>query len=165
MNSENPEIAHEEFVMLTHDHLNKYIKLANQKASILLTAQLAFLGLVGGSLTKIWQQTSQGTKFIIILTVISTVLATFFAARTIYPNTPKTKQGLILWDSIVDKGKNRYREAVEESSREDLHKELLDENFQLSKVAKSKYTQLRRSILATGGMVIGAILSGVIWLI
>lgn len=36
----------EKFIERTQNHLNKYIALADQKASILLTDQLAFLGLI-----------------------------------------------------------------------------------------------------------------------
>jgi len=51
-------ISKEDFSLLIHRHLNKYITLADNKASILLSAQLAFIGLSANFLNNVWGDAS-----------------------------------------------------------------------------------------------------------
>ena len=162
MNEE--EISQKEFIRLTQDHLNSYIRLANQKASILLTAQLAFLGLMGNFLKQTWAVSNSTFQFAFLAAVVAALISIFFAAATVYPNTPETSQGLILWSSITAKGPKKYKRLLQEKERVDLYNEILDENYQLAEVADSKYSRLRRSILWTGAMVVMSVFGGAYFL-
>ncbi|UHH25672.1 Pycsar system effector family protein [Halobacterium noricense] len=154
-----------EFSKLTKDHLNSYIKLANQKASILLTAQLAFLGIFINGLRQPTLKEDQLLLVVTTLTAISAVIAAFYAARTIYPNTPETTQGLLLWDSIVEKGLDKYKEEIVSADEDAYIDELIEENYQLARVSKKKYQNLRFSIISTGMMVLFSLFVGSILLL
>jgi hypothetical protein len=154
-------IPTDEFSMLTYEHLNSYIKLANQKASILLTAQLAYIAIFSGMLKDAWISTDLVFQVVAIVTVTISMAAAYFAARTVYPDTPDTSEGLILWESILDRELVDYKNEIrEENDEDDFLGELLDENYQLARVANRKYNHLRYSLLLTGGMVASSMVVG-----
>lgn len=153
-------LDNKEFSRLTQNHLNGYIKLANQKASILLTAQLAFLGIFISTLRRPGIGDDKTLLWMTILTILSALTAALFAARTIYPNTPETNRGLLLWYSIKQKGLSQYKSEINDADSEVLLDELIEENFQLAKVADEKYKNLRYSIQSTGVMVFSSLLVG-----
>jgi len=53
-----------DFSTQTLSHLNEYIKFADQKASVLLTGQLAFLGLFVNFLNQTWSGTGTGFQIL-----------------------------------------------------------------------------------------------------
>ncbi|GGN17940.1 Pycsar system effector family protein [Halarchaeum nitratireducens] len=148
-----------EFSQLVRDHQNTYIRVADQKASILLSGLVAYLGL---SLSVIG--TNMGQKGILFLifaggSVLSALVAIYFAASAVYPNTPSTPQGLVMWESIVEKGEERYRDTIRSKTSEELLDELIDENYQLAAVNNTKYQQVRLALLSTIPTVICGIIT------
>lgn len=147
--SDNVELTSAQFSKLVRDHQNAYIRVADHKASILLSGLVAYLGL---SLSAIGASFgSEGTPFLAIagVSILSALVAIYFAMSAVYPNTPPTPQGLIMWESIVEKGEQGYRETIQAKSSEELVNELIDENYQLATVNKTKYQQVRLALLAT----------------
>lgn len=147
--NKKPELTATQFSQLVRDHQNAYIRVADNKASILLSGLIAYLGLslsvIGASLE------TEGDLFIgsASLSVLSALIAIYFAASAVYPNTPETPQGLIMWESIIQKGEQGYRETIQAKSSEELLNELIDENYQLAVVNNTKYQQVRLALLAT----------------
>jgi len=88
--------------------------------------------------------------------------AAFFAAKAVYPNTPETDQGLILWTSIVDKGRDKYLKEIQAKSDEELLEEVIDENHKLAEVTDGKYSDVRWTLRLTGVTIILSIISGVL---
>ena len=147
--SNEADLTTEQFSQLVRDHQNAYIRVADNKASILLSGLIAYLGL---SLSVIGRNfASEGLVFLAIASasVVSALVGIYFAASAVYPNTPETPQGLIMWESILKKGESGYRKTIREKSSEELLDELIDENYQLAQVNDTKYKQVRKALLAT----------------
>ncbi|WP_181691546.1 Pycsar system effector family protein [Natronomonas sp. LN261] len=143
------DITAVQFSQLVRDHQNSYIRVADNKASILLSGLVAYLGL---SLSVIG--TNFGCEGVLFLgaagvSVSSAVIGIYFAASAVYPSTPSTPQGLIMWESIVKKGEKGYRETIRSKSSDELLNELIDENYKLATVNNTKYQQVRRALQAT----------------
>lgn len=137
------------FSKLVRNHQNAYIRVADNKASILLSGLVAYLGLSSSVIGANFR--SEGWVFLIVggISVLSAVVGIYYAAKAVYPNTPPTPQGLIMWESIVEKGEKGYREEIRSKSSDELLNELIDENYQLAKVNNSKYKLVRRALQAT----------------
>jgi hypothetical protein len=155
-----------EFVYNTKDHLNNYIKQADQKASILLTAQLAFLGLFANALSTLSISGSNALLALAALTGAAGLIGVFLAGWTVYPRTPEQETGFILWDNIREHGsESDFRSALHELDEDEIVDEVIGENYMLAKVAQDKYRFLKWSLRATAGMVIFAVLAGIIFLL
>lgn len=143
-------IQDDEFALLVNEHINSYIRLADNKASILLSALVAYLGISLGVLGSLWS--GGGTFFQISssLTVLTALLAVYYSASAVYPKTPETPQGLILWDSIAKRTREEYLGEIKNRSDEQLLEELIDENYMLAKVSVEKYSQVRSALICTG---------------
>lgn len=143
------ELTASEFSELVRDHQNSYIRVADNKASILLSGLIAYLGLSLGVIASNFE--SEGTIFLLVagLSVLSALISIYFAASAVYPNTPETPQGLIMWESILEKSEQDYRRTIHSKSSEDFLNELIDENYQLAAVNDEKYKYVRRALLAT----------------
>lgn len=150
-------IERSEFAKLVHGHLNKYISLADNKASILLSALVAYLGISLSVIGSSWADLTGEFKILSGLTVITALAAVYFSAKAVYPNTPETPQGLILWDSITAKDREEYQSEIMEKPEKRLLEELIDENYKLAEVSVKKYTRVRRALLFTGATVALAI--------
>ena len=74
----------EDLVVQTHNHLNRYIGNADNKASILLTAQLAFLGLVANVIGDIPSDKTGVTCFVVASAGV-TVVRAFLSGFVVYP--------------------------------------------------------------------------------
>jgi hypothetical protein len=146
------DFDHENLAERTQDQLNGYIKFADQKASILLTAQLAFVGLYGNLIRTTWSGSGIGFKIMSGLTVAAGLVGAGSAGWAIYPRTPNTDQGLMLWKSISEMSLSTYEKKVNSLSTEKAFSELLDENHKLASVATNKYHYLRISLISTGLM-------------
>ncbi len=149
----------------TQDHLNKYISGADRKASILLTGQLAFLGLAATAAKDLIKATGELFYWLSIGTAVVGITAAFLAIVVIYPRTPSPEKGFIFWGNITtyDSAKD-FREAFNDLSDSDLGDKMVTQNYMLAKVAKQKYKYLRWSLRATILMVIFASLAGVVYL-
>lgn len=159
-------MSRREFVYNTKDHLNTYIKQADQKASILLTAQLAFLGLFANALNTLSISNQVWVRNFAYLSGVAGLIAVFLAGWAVYPRTPKKETGFILWDNIRQYGSESvFRSAVHDLEKEDIVDEVIDENYKLAKVAKDKYWFLKLSLIATAGMVILAVIAGISFLL
>jgi len=148
----------------TLDHLNEYIKFADQKASILLSGQLAFLGLFANLLMQNWSGTPGHFKVLALLTVACALIAAVLAGWVIYPQTSNDGKNLLFWETIVDKSEDEYNEKIHSLSDTDVLNELIEENHQLAEVASSKYIRLKYSLIATALMLPFATLAVIVLL-
>jgi len=152
-----------------HEHLNTYIKLADQKASILLTAQFAFLGLFANALRTLLPET--GTLFhgVAILTALVGLIGIGFAGWVIYPRTDPPAEdgdGFIFWGDILEHGSaTSYRDAFTQLDEDGLHAEVVRENYALADIAETKYTYLRWALRCTAAMLILAFAAGGLYII
>ncbi|QLG62034.1 Pycsar system effector family protein [Halorarum salinum] len=159
-----PDISPDDLVTRTHDHLNQYISLADNKASILLTAQVAFLGLFANAVSNlsieapiVWWSALMSAGF--------TVIGVFLSGWVVYPRTPKPETGLFFWENIVEyDSKETFREEFEQLEDGGPREELIEENYDLATVAHNKYHFLRWSLRLTAGTVVFAVIAGVVFL-
>lgn len=158
----------ESFVYAVQDHLNTYIRAADQKASILLTAQLAFLGLSLNVLRTLLPNTETTFRALAILGGLSGLAGIFFAGWVVYPRTqpPDTDEGFFFWNDILNHPTAAdYSEALSELGDDGIHTELTSENYALAEVAQEKYYYLRWSLRATAAMVVFAVAAGGLYLL
>lgn len=159
-----PDISPAELVARTHDHLNKYIALADNKASILLTAQFAFLGLSANAMRDLSLQSSI-VWWSALLSAGFTVIGMFLSGWVVYPRTPKPETGLIFWENINEfDSKEAFQEEFEQLEDDGPQKHLIEENYDLAAVAHYKYYYLRWSLRYTAGTVIFAVIAGTVYL-
>lgn len=155
---------HAQLVENVNEHQNRYIELADNKASILLTAQLAFLGLFANALLNLPIE-SQVVFWSSVVSAGLNVVAIFLSVWVVYPRTPRPETGVIFWENITEFGSvDAYRNEVEGLDDEDARRLLIEENYNLASVASSKYRFLRYSLIVTGGMVILAAVAGGVYL-
>jgi hypothetical protein len=155
----------QEFVSSVREHLNWYIKMADQKASILLTAQLAFLGLFANALGTLFPTSSVWFQAFAVLSAVSGLFGVFLAGWVVYPRTPKPEKGFVFWENIREYDSvEAYGESLHELGDEGIVDEEINENYELAQVAKQKYSYLRWSLRSTAAMVGLAVLSGMIYL-
>jgi hypothetical protein len=157
----------ESFVYAVQDHLNTYIRAADKKASILLTAQLAFLGLSLNALRTLFPNTGTGFRILAVLGGLSGVAGIFLAGWVVYPRTqpPDTAEGFFFWDDILEHATAAdYNEALSELGDEDVQDELTSENYALAGIAQEKYYYLRWSLRATAAMILLSVVAVGIYL-
>jgi len=150
-----------DFSTQTLSHLNEYIKFADQKASVLLTGQLAFLGLFVNFLNKNWAGAGIEFKIPAAVTIAATLLAGVFAGWVIYPQTRPSGEAFLFWENINAKSLNDYESEVKDLDEDAMLRELIEENHLLAKVASNKYWRLKISLVSTAGTVFFATLSTV----
>lgn len=137
-----------------NEHQNRYIELADNKASILLTAQLAFMGLFVNALFTITIESSVVWWTSLIAGGLN-VAAIFLSGWVVYPRTPRPDTGLIFWENITEfDSSDAYQDQIEGLDKDQSRRLLIEENYNLASVASSKYRFLRLSLIATGGMVL-----------
>ncbi|WP_152421821.1 Pycsar system effector family protein [Halorubrum saccharovorum] len=148
------DLTPDELVTRTHDHLNRYITLADNKASILLTAQFAFLGLFANAM-RILTIESELVWWCALLGAGSGVIGVFLSGWIVYPKTPKPETGLIFWENIVEYGSvDAFQKSISDLEDGDTREQLVQENYELARVASNKYHYLRWSLRFSGGMLI-----------
>jgi len=141
----------------TNDHLNTYIKLADQKASILLTGQFAFLGLAATVVVDILSETTTEFHILAGLGTVCGLGGMLFAGLVIFPRTPKAKEGYIFWEHILEHdSREQFQDQFSELNESEILDELVKENYSLAKVAQQKYRHLRIALVATAGMILFA---------
>lgn len=161
MSQFNPEQLAER----TLSHLNTYIGAADQKASILLTAQFAFLGFSATIVNDILSGTSRCFQIAAVLGAASGLIGAAFAGSVVYPRTPKAETGFVFWEHILEfESRSEFQDAFGELDSDEALNELTKQNYSLAKVADRKYDHLRWSLLATAGMVVFAVVAVGIYL-
>lgn len=95
-----PDFSTAQLAERTHDHLNTYITVADQKASILLTGQFAFLGLAATASSDILKGTDWVFDLLAGMTAVLGVVAMVFSIAVIYPRTPSSGESVIYWGDI-----------------------------------------------------------------
>ena len=101
-----------DFSTQTLSHLNEYIKFADQKASVLLTGQLAFLGLFVNVLDGNWGGAGIEFKILAAVTIGATLLAGVFAGWVIYPQTEPSGEALLFWENINAESLDEYESEI-----------------------------------------------------
>lgn len=157
------EIDHDFIADRTFAHLNTSIKLADQKASILLSGQLAFIGLY---LNFFGATLQQDTALLIssLVVAVCSIAAIVCAGLVIVPRTIDTNDGLFLWESILQRDSfGEYESDVESLNDQALRSEVLKQNYHLAQVATQKYTWLRWALTCSSGMTLALLVSVGIW--
>jgi|AntDeeMinimDraft_5_1070356.scaffolds.fasta_scaffold05657_5 hypothetical protein len=148
-----------DFSTQTLSHLNEYIKFADQKASVLLTGQLAFLGLFVNVLDGNWGGAGIEFKILAAVTIGATLLAGVFAGWVIYPQTEPSGEALLFWENINAESLDEYESEIKGLDEDAVLGELIEENHLLAEVASNKYWRLKISLVSTAGTVFFATLS------
>ncbi|QRV17443.1 hypothetical protein JMJ58_21035 (plasmid) [Haloterrigena salifodinae] len=154
------EFNNVELARTIHEHLNTYISSADQKASILLTAQLAFLGLIANVFLDVWQLEEQILQITLLLTVGVNIVAMVFSGLVVLPRTPSEKDMYLYWGNIIDEEIDEFTDDMKDFSDSSSFEQLVKEDYYLAKVADKKYSNLFYSIVFTAGTVAMTCITG-----
>ncbi len=140
----------EDLTQKTHSHLNTYITSADQKASILLTAQFAFVGFYSSGVSNVWTNSSSCFKLFSGLTISAGLIGAILAGAVVYPRSPKgDENGLMFWESISNQSQSEFVSNVTSLSNADALEEVVSQNHTLAGVAETKYKFARFALIAT----------------
>lgn len=145
----------------THTHLNHNITLADRKASILLTADVGFLVLYSSFIESNWGSSPGMFKIGSIATLCAALIGISLAGWTVYPRTPKKSGSLMYWGAIQMRSFDEYHDELHDLNDKLAFEEMVNENHNLALVASKKFHHLRLALIATGVMILVAVLSGV----
>lgn len=156
----------DELLKISHEHINGYIKFADQKASILLSGQIASLALVLNLVPSNWSDFQMNLVGAIVLSLLALIVAIIFSLLTIFPRSEtKNDPGFIFWENVLAHGDStHFGKSVSSLTQGDAMNSLSNEVYNVSIIAKRKYSFLKWSIIATGGFLIFSILSIIIYL-
>lgn len=158
------EFSSEELAKRTHTHLNTYISSADQKASILITGQFAFLGFYGSGISNVWAGTAFCFKLYSGLAIAIGLIGAALAGWVVYPRSPQGgENGLMFWESITNKSQSDFVSEVNDLSDSDALNELIKQNHSLAEVTDSKYKFTKLALIATAMSVGFASLSTAIY--
>lgn len=134
-----------------HEHVNSYIKVADRKASILLTGQLTFSGLVGNIIRRNWNSMGDWLRFSISISGIIMFLAITFALLVVFPRSQNNdEKGILFWEKVRNhNGRAGYERAIKNLDGDDMIRILSNEVHDVSSIATKKYDWLNRSLKAT----------------
>lgn len=141
----------------TWSHLNGYIKSADQKASILLTAQFAFLGLYANVVTGLWSTSAQTFKLWVIASTALTFSAIACAVIVVFPRS--ADGDLMYWENISSGGFVRYVTKLRSLNGDSAEAELLQANYNLSVVAAQKYRWIRIGLVLSVAAIVTSTVS------
>lgn len=133
---------------ITHNHLNTYIKLADQKASILLSGQIAIIVLVLSQLRNIRTSLSDLTLILISLSILAALVSIAFSIATIAPREESDQsKGFIYWEEIrIYDNSTEFADAVKCLDDSAIIEEMSTDVYNLSEITSKKYGHLNKSI-------------------
>lgn len=138
-----------DFSERTLSHLNEYIKFADQKASILLSGQLTFLGLFANLLIGTWSDSVCAFQVLSTITVALSLISAILAALVIYPQTSSSGSNLFFWENIRHYSEDKYEDKIKSLDEEGVLDQFVEENYELANIASSKYTRLKQALIVT----------------
>jgi hypothetical protein len=154
---------HFEFAKSTHDYMQEYIRLADQKSAFVFgasTAGVAFL--YQSSKPQAWLSVPGNWRvnnLLALSAMIALACAGALAISVVKPRRKGPRFGLIFWDAVVERSSgNEYATNVLESSGNELLTEYLRHTYDLAKVCRAKYDWLHYSFLT---FLIGLVLAAV----
>lgn len=154
-----------QLALRSHQYVNEFIKLADQKAAFVFA-------LSTGTLALFYQDSIQ-LRFVkplsnwtlldglYLIAVGLLVVSTFLAFLTVKPRLkPSKPSGLIFWESVASfDNANEYFKRILDLNQQGVLQELFDHHYRLSQVCKGKYDSLKASIFLGGvGIVLSVLL-------
>lgn len=134
--------------------LDKYIIGADQKASILITAQFTLAGLIANVVRVVWQSLQLSTKAIVSAGFLVALSSAVCSGLVIYPRSNNPKAGHLYWKDILSRQQDEYISDSKSLSDDEAYEEFLSENYDLSEIAIKKHFWFRISIILTGVMIV-----------
>ncbi|WP_139231206.1 Pycsar system effector family protein [Halostagnicola kamekurae] len=144
----------------SYEHLDSYVKYADKKASVLLSGLLAFLALYVNFIFSVSEQWNTSFNIVSGLTILLGLIAITISGFVVYPRTPDKERGFFLWESILDRNTPEdYYDDLKSLDDYEVVEEVVWQNYQLAKVADSKYSLIRLSIIIGSSSFVSAALS------
>jgi hypothetical protein len=137
-----------ELLTQTTSHYNRYISQADQKASILISGHLAFVGLLLNS------PLFEPQAYCSYLPIFISGATIFAATYVIFPrirdeNRESPELGNLSWVGAANKSREEYVNNILSTEREASVKSLVKSNLALAKVLDKKYRWLRISMIGS----------------
>lgn len=148
----------DELARIIHDHHNSYITNVDSRASILITGQLAFLGLFANAIGPAFRS-DLNVLVLLGLTVFFGLIAILFAGYVIYPKPIKPEESYIFWENILGSwnGPQAYSEDLLNLNPDEASGVLCEDIYQLSFIAHNRFKYLRYSLICTFLMLLASL--------
>lgn len=126
-------------------YISDYIKFADTKAGIALSLNLLLLGFLGKIAKEIGSQNLSISDVGIYLGIIFLVIsAGLFILKILWPRYTTSTDEYLSWGGIATfSNSNDYIQRLHSKELEEFLEDLAKQNYELSKVAKSKYFFLK----------------------
>lgn len=150
----------EDLLKTAHDHINNYIKFADQKASVLVSGQIALIVVVLNIMSNTWSDLLKLTQILVSGSIILASLSILLSIMTIYPREESDQTyGYIYWEEIQNfENQDAFCDSLRDLNDDEIIQEMSDDVYNIAKIAQSKYKWLKRSLyfligfLALGGL-------------
>lgn len=143
--AERNEMMTFEFAKFINTHSTDYIRMADQKAAILITLLSAnLLVLVQKAGQYLSDGHSPGLLFLVVMACIYCTVSLGVAVNVIRPRIFKNaKHGHVFWEDIAAQDKHAYARGIQDLTVNGMLYELGEHNHNLAKSAMRKYRWLR----------------------
>lgn len=134
-----------EFAKFVNQNSTDYIRMADQKAAILITLLSAnLLVLVQKAGQYLTEGHSPGLLFLVVLACVYTTVSLGVAVNVIRPRLFRNAHhGHVFWEDIAAQPKEQYARGLQQIGVETMLYELGEHNHNLAKSALRKYRWLR----------------------
>ncbi|WP_339196682.1 Pycsar system effector family protein [Solibacillus sp. FSL R5-0449] len=140
-------------------YISEYIKLADQKANILLTINIALIGFFANYLKNANLDENVITKvFLIIGVVILIISASIILIKILWPRYNLNVNEYMSWGGIAAHlDKDSYTAKIKDKEFDTFLKDMAEQNYALANVCKAKFKYLKMStwFFSTGILVVG----------
>ena len=152
---------------IAYQHQNTYIKLADQKASILISGQIAFVVLVLNLISNTTVELSIQTVVMITISILFSLMSILFSILTVLPREESgISEGFVYWNDIKKyDDQDAYAEAIADLDGDTPLNEISHDIYNLSSVAQEKYNHLRCSIIFSIGFLLFGSISAISFVI
>lgn len=142
---ERNELMNFEFAKFINTHSTDYIRMADQKAAILITLLSAnLLVLVQKAGQYLTEGHSPGLLFLVVLACVYCTVSLGVAVNVIRPRIFRNAQhGHVFWEDIAAQDKHTYAHSIQAMPVNTMLFELGEHNHNLAKSALRKYRWLR----------------------
>lgn len=142
-------------------YIGDYIKFADTKAGVAISANLILLGFFGNIAKENNYTETSLSEFFLIIGVLSLTCASFFFGNVVWPRYSLHKEYYMSWGGIsAFENDEEYMTLIHNQTNEEFLEGMAKQNRALANVCVLKYGQLRNGLII---FMIGLIISLLSW--
>ncbi|RNF38874.1 Pycsar system effector family protein [Planococcus salinus] len=163
MDSSSPEKIERLYDYHKHNlvYIGDYIKFADTKAGVAISANLILLGFFGNIVRENNYTETSLSEFFLIIGVLFLALASFFFGIVVWPRYSINKEYCMSWAGITAfENDEEYTTLIHNQTNEEFLEGMAKQNRALANICVKKYKYLRTGLII---FMIGIIISLLSW--